>query len=163
MSSSSTAASKSTPAPPETIDISKIPIKHLNALKQDLDKELNVFQDSLQTLKIAQTKFQESKESLEAITPDSKGKEILVPLTKSVYVPGRISDVDNVLLDIGTGYYIQKDIEGAKDYFQRKVEFVTKNMEKIQEIGLEKSRLRDAIFDAMGAKIKAEEASQAKT
>jgi hypothetical protein len=31
-----------------------------------------------------------------------------VPLTSSLYVPGRLLDVENVLIDIGTGYYIQK-------------------------------------------------------
>lgn len=47
-------------------------------------QELNLFQDSLQSLKIAQVKFQNSGESLEKISPDSKGKSILVPLTGSV-------------------------------------------------------------------------------
>lgn len=47
-------------------------------------QELAVFQDSLHTLKMAQGKFQDSKESLEKITPQSKGKSIMVPLTGSV-------------------------------------------------------------------------------
>lgn len=71
-------------------------------------QELNVFQDSLQTLKMAQGKFVESGESVEKITPETKGKTILVPLTGSMYVPGTILDTDNVIIDIGTGYYAQK-------------------------------------------------------
>lgn len=71
-------------------------------------QEINVFQDSLQTLKIAQGKFMESGECVEKMTPEAKGKTILVPLTGSMYVPGTISDTDNVLIDIGTGYYAQK-------------------------------------------------------
>jgi len=31
-----------------------------------------------------------------------------VPLTSSLYVPGRLIDVENVLVDVGTGYYVQK-------------------------------------------------------
>jgi len=31
-----------------------------------------------------------------------------VPLTSSLYVPGRLIDVENVLIDVGTGYYVQK-------------------------------------------------------
>jgi len=33
---------------------------------------------------------------------------VLVPLTSSLYVPGKLSDVENVVVDVGTGYYIKK-------------------------------------------------------
>lgn len=69
---------------------------------------MSVFQDSIQTLKIALNKFSESGECLEKIGPDSEGKTILVPLTGSMYVPGSLVDVNNVIIDIGTGYYAQK-------------------------------------------------------
>ena len=36
------------------------------------------------------------------------GKTILVPLTNSLYVPGKLSDPDHVIVDVGTGYYVQK-------------------------------------------------------
>lgn len=43
-----------------------------------------MFQDSMQALKVAQTKFQDSLESLEPINKDLKEKPMLVPLTASV-------------------------------------------------------------------------------
>ncbi|XP_038220668.1 prefoldin subunit 5 [Zerene cesonia] len=142
------------------IDLSKLNLHQLAQLKQQLDQELNVFQDSLQTLKIAQRKFVESGESVEKIKPETKGKTILVPLTGSMYVPGTIADTDNVIIDIGTGYYAQKDIDGAKDYFKRKVKFVTEQMEKIQVMGIEKSKVREAIVMMMEMKIQAQTQSQ---
>lgn len=36
------------------------------------------------------------------------GKQVLVPLTSSLYVPGKLSDVEHVVVDVGTGYYIKK-------------------------------------------------------
>lgn len=39
---------------------------------------------------------------------DGQGKEIFVPITGSMYVKGNLSNVDNVLVDIGGGYYVQK-------------------------------------------------------
>lgn len=36
------------------------------------------------------------------------GKEVLVPLTSSLYVPGKLADTDMVVVDIGTGYYVRK-------------------------------------------------------
>jgi Prefoldin subunit len=37
-----------------------------------------------------------------------RDKTILVPLTSSLYVPGKLRDVENVVIDVGTGYYVQK-------------------------------------------------------
>lgn len=36
------------------------------------------------------------------------GKPILVPLTTSLYVPGTLADTKNVIVDVGTGFYIEK-------------------------------------------------------
>lgn len=137
----------------QQIDLTTLNLQQLTILKQQLDKELGVFQDSLQTLKIAQTKFQESGSCLEKITPAKKGNEILVPLTGSMYVVGKLADTNNVLIDIGTGYYAQKSIADAKDYFDRRVAYVTEQMEKIQQLGLEKSKVRDATVDVIEMKL----------
>ncbi|XP_075226597.1 putative prefoldin subunit 5 isoform X5 [Lycorma delicatula] len=106
---------------------------------------------------MAQNKLQDSKEVLEKVTPESKGSDVMVPLTGSMYVPGTIADSENVIIDVGTGYYLQKDIDGAKDYFKRKVTFVTEQMEKIQAVGMEKSKIRE---DVMDTKLQAQLAAQ---
>lgn len=62
------------------VDLTTLNLQQLTVLKQQLDQELVVFQDSLQTLKIAQSKFQESGSCLEKISPSSKGKSKLIPI-----------------------------------------------------------------------------------
>ena len=37
----------------------------------------------------------------------SAGKKLLVPLTASLYVPGTLDDAEKVLVDVGTGYFIE--------------------------------------------------------
>ena len=140
----------------QEIDITKLNLQQLSQLKQRLEQELQMYQSSLQSLKHAQTRYQSSKESIEKITPDCQGKEILVPLTGSIYVPGKIADAESVIIDIGTGYYVQKDLESAKDYMKRRVAFVTEQMEKIQAMGLEKGSIRDAVMEVMEGKIQQE-------
>lgn len=34
----------------------------------------------------------------------------MVPLTNSLYVPGKLSDTEHVIVDVGTGYYVKKVI-----------------------------------------------------
>lgn len=33
---------------------------------------------------------------------------ILVPLTTSLYIPGALADPGNVIVDVGTGFYVEK-------------------------------------------------------
>ena len=33
---------------------------------------------------------------------------ILIPLTSSLYVPGKLTDLENVIVDVGTGYFVSK-------------------------------------------------------
>lgn len=42
-------------------------------------------------------------------------KQVLVPLTSSLYVPGTLGDVSHVVVDIGTGYYVKK-VSGASSW-----------------------------------------------
>lgn len=122
-------------------------------------QELTIFQDSLQTLKMAKGKYGASKEALEQFKEGWDDKKTLIPLTGSMYVPGRIKDINNVIVDIGTGYYIEEDREAAKDYFKNKVNFVSEQMEKIEILGYEKSQIRDAICEVMTIKIQQLKAS----
>ena len=50
----------------------------------------------------------------------AQGKDIMVPLTASLYVPGRMEDNQNVLIEVGAGYFIEKDTKGAIEYCDRK-------------------------------------------
>jgi len=147
----------------QQIDLMSLNVGQLSALKQQLEQELNLFQESLQSLKMAQTKFANSGDSLDQVTPDCDGKSILVPLTGSMYVPGKLKDPKHVIIDIGTRYYVQKEIDEAKDYFNRKVKFVTDEMEKIQVLGLEKSKIRDAIVEVIELKYQQQQAQANKS
>jgi len=144
----------------QAVDLTKLNLMQLTQFKQGLDTDLQFYQESLQNLKLAQAKFQESAESMGKFTPETAGQDILVPLTGSMYVPGQVTNPDQVIVDIGTGYYIEKDVAGAKDYFGRKVKFVTENMERVQAIGSEKAKIRELVMDVMQEKLKAQFAQE---
>jgi prefoldin alpha subunit len=108
---------------------------------------------------MAKGKFSASKEALDQFNEKFSEKTSLIPLTSSMYVPGKVKDTENVIVDIGTGYYVEKDLESAKDYFKRKVEFVSEQIEKIDILGYEKSQIRDAICEVMTIKIQQQKAA----
>jgi len=144
----------------QAVDLTKLNLMQLTQFKQGLDTDLQFYQESLQNLKLAQTKFQESSESMTKFTPDCGGQDILVPLTGSMYVPGQVTEPEKVIVDVGTGYYIEKDVGAAKDYFARKVKFVTENMERVQAIGSEKAKIRELVMDVMQEKLKTQFAQE---
>jgi prefoldin alpha subunit len=55
------------------VDLTQLDLQQLTLFKQELDQSLEIFQDSLHSLKIAQNKFQESNDCLDKFTPDAKG------------------------------------------------------------------------------------------
>ena len=77
-----------------------------------------------------------------------------------MYVPGKLKDPEKVIVDVGTGYYVEKNVKTGKEYFDKKVKYVTEQMEKVQAIGNEKNKIREAVMDLMEAKLHAQMAQQ---
>ena len=79
-------------------------------------------------------KFEESKEVLVYLKEYGKGKEVMVPLTSSLYVPGVMEDTETVLVEVGASYFIEQSTVKAQDYCTRKLDLLKGNTRKIQEI-----------------------------
>jgi len=77
-------------------------------LFQQLSAELEHLTSSFGQLKGAQARFRSCIEALDNLNSQNKDKENLIPLTASLYVTGKIQDVERVTIDVGTGYYISK-------------------------------------------------------
>ncbi|XP_065721855.2 probable prefoldin subunit 5 [Drosophila suzukii] len=160
------AATPSAPGKAEMIDLTKLSAEQLLQIKQEFEQEMTNIQDSLSTLHGCKAKYAGSKEALETFHSDWENREILVPLTSSMYVPGRVKDLNNFVIDIGTGYYIEKDLDGSKDYFKRRVEYVQEQIEKIEKIHLQKTRFLNSVIgvlelkQAAAAKLQAQQQSQ---
>ncbi|KAM4840516.1 prefoldin subunit 5 isoform X1 [Urocitellus parryii] len=128
----------------QSINITELNLPQLEMLKNQLDQEVEFLSTSIAQLKVVQTKYVEAKDCLNVLNKSNEGKELLVPLTSSMYVPGKLHDVEHVLIDVGTGYYVEKTAEDAKDFFKRKIDFLTKQMEKIQPALQEKHTMKQA-------------------
>lgn len=59
---------------------------------------------------------------------------MMVPLTDSLYAPGKVGSTDSVLLDIGTGYFVEYSPADGADYCKRKVLLLRENVEKLGEV-----------------------------
>jgi len=84
---------------------------------------------------------------LRPFNQENEGKDILIPLTGSLYVPGKMTNNQTVLVDIGTGYYVQKNIKQAQEYAERKIKMITENAEKVsQAVAIKRKNLETVIL-----------------
>eukprot|EP01120_Amphizonella_sp_Union-15-10_P012189 TRINITY_DN5376_c0_g2_i3.p1 TRINITY_DN5376_c0_g2~~TRINITY_DN5376_c0_g2_i3.p1 ORF type:complete len:153 (+),score=25.57 TRINITY_DN5376_c0_g2_i3:108-566(+) len=135
------------------IDIMTLNVEQLNDIKQRLEKDLRLLSQSFSQLKMVENKYVEGKECLESIFFDSSvaDKELMVPMTSSLYVPGKLADTKRVLVDIGTGYYIEQTVPKTIEYIERRVSSIEENAVKIQQaVETKKKNLETIMFIMQG-------------
>jgi len=52
-------------------------------------------------------------------------------MTSSMYVPGELADIEKVLVDVGTGYYIEKTVPEAREFYKRKEAYLNEGLSNL--------------------------------
>ncbi len=116
-----------------SIDLDSMSLDQLNQLKQTEESRLQAISQHYATLRASASKFQMAKTAISAMSPSHDGKEILIPLTESLYVPGKVRDPSKVMVELGTGFYVEKNVKDAQAFLDRKTKLVDVNSENIME------------------------------
>ena len=141
-------------AEPQMVDISTLDVQQLHSIKQQLEQELSVLTGSFSSLKAAQASFSESQNIIVSrFASSSPTSDILVPLSASLYVPGTLDPLHPLLIDIGTGYYVEVSAEQAKKYYERKITKLDKHLADLQESIMQKQNQLRIVLDLMQAKM----------
>ncbi|EQB43840.1 hypothetical protein CGLO_17465 [Colletotrichum gloeosporioides Cg-14] len=119
----------------ETINLETLDVQQLSQVKKQLEEELEHLTSSFAQLHSAQAKFRECLRCVKA-RPGSEQAErsVLVPLTNSLYVRGELSDPKHVIVDVGTGFYVEKDTESAERFYDAKVQQLQSNIQDLEII-----------------------------
>ncbi|KAI0739867.1 Prefoldin-domain-containing protein [Daedaleopsis nitida] len=120
-------------AQPQPVDLRDLDVPTLAEVRRQLEEELIHLSNSFAQLRQAQVRFRGCIDHAGQVKPENKDKTILVPLTTSLYVPGKLSDLEHVIVDVGTGYYVKKTRPQALKYYEAKVEYIRGNLEALQE------------------------------
>ncbi|KAJ7320727.1 Prefoldin [Mycena albidolilacea] len=137
----------------QQVSITDLDLTQLADVRRQLEEELNHLTNSFAQLKQAQAKFKACIENVAEIKPANKGKTILVPLTNSLYVPGKLSDPEHVIVDVGTGYFVQKTRTQAVKHYTAKVEYIRANLETLQDTISKKQDNVNSVIGVMQAKL----------
>ena len=81
------------------------------------------------------------------------GTPMLVPMTSSLYVPGETTALETVLVDVGTGYFIEKSPDEALKFIERKMALIEQQATNVQSAAQFKQRNLSQTIDVMNRKI----------
>lgn len=138
----------------QQVNITDLDLPSLQQVKSQLEEELNHLTQSYSKLKAVQGRFTDCAESVNSLKQEkSEDKTILVPLTSSLYVPGKLSNVSKVIVDIGTGYFVEKSVNDATSFYKDKVEFVKNNLVTLEKTITDKQSTLRAIVNVMQDKL----------
>ena len=117
------------------IDLNSLTTQQLMQVKKQLDDEMEHLNGSFNSLRGAQTRFSECFKCVDAgVKNVEEGKSILVPLTTSLYVPGTLAGYDKVLVDVGTGFFMEKSTDDAKTFYQSKTKELEQNLKDLEGV-----------------------------
>ena len=112
------------------VPLDKLTIDQLNYLGKQINQEISNYSSYYSSLKIALNKFLDNKEYIKDLR-NYQDKEILVPMTSSLYIPGKYSDVNRLMVEIGANFFIETNIDKADKFCDRKIESIKKNIDQI--------------------------------
>ena len=126
------------------VPLEKLTIDQLDYVGKQIEQDISNYSQYYSSLRIANNKFLDNKDYIKDLR-NYQDREILVPMTSSLYIPGKCSDVKKLTIEIGGNFYVETTIDKADKFCDRKLESIKKNMDKIDEIIKNKNEQLNAV------------------
>ena len=126
------------------VPITQLSLQQLSHVGKSLDQEIQSLSGSYTSLKVVMNKFKDNKNYIKDLI-ESKDKDMLIPLTQSVYIPGKCSDIKHLLIELGANYLVETDVKKAEEFCERKVQLLNENMDKVDKLIQDKSKIMNEI------------------
>ncbi|TQS32838.1 hypothetical protein Golomagni_06835 [Golovinomyces magnicellulatus] len=122
-------------SPKETVNLDTLEPQQLAQVKKQLDEELEHLTSSFAQLHGAQNKFKDCLRCVNSrMEASESAKSVLVPLTNSLYVRGELTNSETVMVDVGTGFLIEKKLKSAAQFYEDKVKELTENLKDLEGV-----------------------------
>jgi prefoldin alpha subunit len=146
----------------QQVNLETLDPQQLSQVKKQLDEELEHLTNSYSQLHGAQNKFRECLRCVQARAAAPEGSSsVLVPLTNSLYVKGELTDSDRVLVDVGTGFLVDKTLKSAQKFYEGKVQELGDNLKDLEIIVQRKQTNARTVEEVLRQKILTAQSSQA--
>ena len=94
-----------------------------------MEEDLRVFLQTETNFLELQKKYSASKVLVQNLA-NTKGKaeQVMIPLSSSLFIPGQIKDKDRFIVDIGTGYFAERNAAQTIKYCDQTNEVISNNL-----------------------------------
>lgn len=116
-----------------TIQLDTMSLEELHQLRQQEESRGQGLGARYAQLRQAHARLMASQQAVRDLKASPEGQTVLLPLTESVYVPGKILEPHKVMIDLGTGFYCEKSAKEALAYVERRAKLVDRNSENITQ------------------------------
>ncbi|CCW65560.1 unnamed protein product [Phytomonas sp. EM1] len=152
------------------VNVFQLPLEQLEGVKQQLDSDISTLGTAYDGLFNGRTRYLENCDAIEQYrqvcedlktvqnggnVPVPEKQDVLVCMTSSLFVKGTVIPSDKVLVDVGTGYFLEKSMEHAKSYFNSRAAQIKESMDSIEKTILVKQKQQNQVVNAMEQKARA--------
>jgi len=113
-------------------------LRRLTAEIELLQSQANVQNQNLELLTLSLSELKVTLETLEQLKKIETGKELLIPLGSGSYVRSSLKQNDKVIIGVGSGFSVEKDVDEAKATVDKRAaeleSAIQKTRERMQEI-----------------------------
>lgn len=115
------------------VPLEKLTKEQLQYVGKQIDAEIQSYSSYYTSLKVAYNKFVDNKDYINDLKT-YQDKEILVPITSSLYIPGKCSNVKKLTIEIGGNFFVETSVDRAEQFCDRKLKIIKESMDKIDSI-----------------------------
>ncbi|KAH0790424.1 prefoldin subunit 5 [Histomonas meleagridis] len=115
----------------QQLPLSSLSVDQLMMLKSQLEGDLDKLTQQIKMTNESVRNSQNAKEALAAFNASQPGKEMLVPITESMYVHGTVLETKRPIIEIGAGYFAETSVDNATQFFSRRISRLNGQQEKL--------------------------------
>ncbi|MCX8172817.1 MAG: prefoldin subunit alpha [Archaeoglobaceae archaeon] len=121
------------------------------AILQQLQKDFEMLQKRLVELELIANEYKKAISTLEFLKGSEKEINALISLGGGIYAYSDIKECKKVLVDIGSGIVVEKDVEGAISFVKKRLEEVEKSSadtaNTLRSVAVEASKIQREIAE----------------
>lgn len=135
-----------------------LPVEQLEGLKKQLDSDIQSLGAAYDGLFMGRNRFLDNAETVEQYrdlttnASETNKMEIMACLTSSLFVRAYIVPKPRVLVDVGTGYFLEQPMNKAKEYFTARAGQIKEGLDNIERTIVNKQKTHNQVVDALRQK-----------
>lgn len=141
------------------VNVYQLPLEQLEGLKEQLDNDVQSLGTAYDGLYNGRNRYQDNHDVIAQYktvcanaTAAAAQQEVLVCMTSSLFVRGTVIPSDKVLVDVGTGYFLEQSMDHAKKYFTSRAAQIKESMDQVEKTIVLKQRQQNQVIDAIQQK-----------